>query len=307
MASPARTLERQALLVNTGTTYGSSDINTTNTTAPEEIARRFLEQALLTAEQEAPITIATAQNTLQLPEGTYVGDLQDGQPHGYGTLTYHPGNDRIRYTGLWKSGKFHGKGILIYADNSRYEGTFKEGAVTGKGIKHFADHSIYEGPLIRGQMHGKGTMRFSNGDFYDGYWRNGYREATGTYTWRNGDTYTGAWKDSKKEGKGVLVRKDGSRVEGVFKNDVIWEGNLNGTRVTKGGPLLDGIHRIRCALLAVGIVIGLTITGSGLSMSDATTALVFYIVGGALTALTSVTGLIFRKAICNQPRDSDSW
>ncbi len=307
MASSARTLERQPLLVSGGTTYGSSNTISEGTLDPEEIARRFLEQAVRNAGPADSIAVATVQNTLQLPEGTYVGDILHGKPHGHGTLTYHPGGELSRYTGLWKEGKYHGNGILIYTNNCRHEGTFENGLASGQGTRYFPDRSTYVGAFLRDKMHGKGVIRFKNGDIYEGDWVNGNRAGQGKYIWRHGDVYTGGWKDSKKEGKGVLVKTDASRVEGVFKNDVIWEGSLNGKKVTKGGPAMDGIHRVRCTLLAIGIVLGLTIMGSGYSVPDATTSLVFYVLGGTLTGISCLSALIFRRAICNQPRDSRGW
>ena len=41
----------------------------------------------------------------------YVGDINDGKPHGKGTLTYDDGSI---YEGEWKDGKRHGKGVMSF-------------------------------------------------------------------------------------------------------------------------------------------------------------------------------------------------
>jgi len=41
----------------------------------------------------------------------YVGDLNDGKPHGKGTLIY---DDESIYEGQWKDGKRHGKGVMTF-------------------------------------------------------------------------------------------------------------------------------------------------------------------------------------------------
>ncbi|WP_337018402.1 hypothetical protein [Oceanobacillus massiliensis] len=42
----------------------------------------------------------------------YIGDLQDGIPHGYGKAYYTDSED-IAYEGDWKEGKPHGEGIFF--------------------------------------------------------------------------------------------------------------------------------------------------------------------------------------------------
>jgi hypothetical protein len=60
--------------------------------------------------------------TLHLKEGTYHGEVLNGQPHG--------------------------KGILKFNDGSVYEGTFENGTRTGYGKMIWPNGEVYEGASI---------------------------------------------------------------------------------------------------------------------------------------------------------------
>lgn len=109
-----------------------------------------------------PIVEATVQTTLTFPDGQYVGDVRDGQPHGRGTMQYYPALERRRYEGEWQEGEFHGRGLLIYSDGRRYEGQWENGLFHGQGVFIQADgRSRYEGEWQFGGQHGKGKFHIS--------------------------------------------------------------------------------------------------------------------------------------------------
>jgi hypothetical protein len=57
--------------------------------------------------------------------GTYKGDLRDGEPDGYGTITYNSGE---KFTGQFRNGLAHGHGTLTSATGEiLYDGLYENG------------------------------------------------------------------------------------------------------------------------------------------------------------------------------------
>ncbi|WP_150777838.1 MORN repeat-containing protein [Pandoraea sputorum] len=91
--------------------------------------------------------------------GMYLGEWQDGKPHGYGELRFHDGTvyeghwidglrhgsgsqtdpDGTHYTGEWRSDKKNGPGVQVLRDGSRFEGKWIEGVARGTGVAHNSD------------------------------------------------------------------------------------------------------------------------------------------------------------------------
>ena len=48
-------------------------------------------------------------------EGFYIGERNQGKPHGQGILKYHP-NDlgKVKYNGMWQKGLKHGFGTMSW-------------------------------------------------------------------------------------------------------------------------------------------------------------------------------------------------
>ena len=66
--------------------------------------------------------------------GTYVGEFQNGRPHGRGTFTAKDGSV---YEGEMESGKKQGEGKLKLPNGDEYSGGFKSGRYAGAGtVKH---------------------------------------------------------------------------------------------------------------------------------------------------------------------------
>jgi hypothetical protein len=84
----------QPLLSALSSSYGSAGQTSLQANPAVERAMEVLRlvAAKQNPQQAAPsIAQATAQQTLTLQEGQYVGDVKDGLPHGRGTMSYHPG------------------------------------------------------------------------------------------------------------------------------------------------------------------------------------------------------------------------
>ena len=90
--------------------------------------------------------------------GKYVGEIENKEPNGQGTLIYSSG---IKYVGEWKDGR------IIYTSTTFFDGR-----------KYVGEYN--------GVPNGQGTMIFENGHKYEGEWKNG-EEWKGTRYDKDGD------------------------------------------------------------------------------------------------------------------------
>jgi hypothetical protein len=109
-------------------------------------------------------------------DATYEGEIVDGEPQGFGILTFNNGD---KYTGDFENNWFHGVGLFEWSNGDVYVyiGDFDEGLRTGFGI--------YTRP---------------SGDQYEGDWLNGERHGYGIYTYPDGTTDKGMWKNNQFQG-----------------------------------------------------------------------------------------------------------
>lgn len=114
----------------------------------------------------------TGNGTTKLKNGSkYSGDFRAGKPHGKGIMYYLNGN---KYLGTWKSGNRHGKGKLIIKGQGSYVGSF-----------------------ISDLVEGYGEFFYQNGDVYKGYFKNGKYHGTGSYTYTDGKAISGSWHENE--------------------------------------------------------------------------------------------------------------
>ena len=93
---------------------------------PEAVAEP---EAAAQVEPEAPVEVTpaaadpafTGRGTVKLPYGTYTGDLKEGKPHGYGTITYT------------KSQKIVPSQKFVAQPGDTFEGDFRNGKISGLG------------------------------------------------------------------------------------------------------------------------------------------------------------------------------
>ena len=106
---------------------------------------------------------------------SYTGETENGQPHGYGAMTYSTGET---ITGRWVSGELKEIALILTGDEEARPGDLPtpeytyEPLTDGEGIKRYPDGSVYEGNFKGGQPSGQGIMRsrfgVSIGEFRDG-------------------------------------------------------------------------------------------------------------------------------------------
>ncbi len=135
---------------------------------------------------------------LHTKDGTYMGEVSDKKPHGYGQLVYKDGT--TRYTGSWKWGLKDGKGIIIiqslgslFRTDGSYEGDWTLDHMQGIGNCLFSRQGCTKGVLnsMKGRFRTIYSMekviRWINyigelrtfEDNYIGSFRNGYRNGQG--------------------------------------------------------------------------------------------------------------------------------
>ena len=124
----------------------------------------------------------------------YEGELEDGEPHGYGIL-YDKDGIKV-YVGEWIDGEAHGRGALYYSDGTKqYEGEWKDSKWQGQGIEYLED----------------GTKK------YEGEWKDGLRQGQGMEYLEDGAWYLGEFKFGKWHGQGILYNADGTSYVGEWR------------------------------------------------------------------------------------------
>ena len=168
--------------------------------------------------------------TLQLAEGKYEGDIQDGQPHGNGKIFYNVDNekDRVSYEGTFENGLPSGQGTMIWKDGQKYIGGWLKGMRSGWGTEYFPNGVKVEGTSVNGKWNGKVTIYDINGDRYEMMAKNDdILNGKGTLYFSDGRKYVGNFVNGVRKGYGVLYSPDGDRYEGNFENGMFHgKGNL---------------------------------------------------------------------------------
>tara|TARA_B100000787_G_scaffold74742_1_gene55057 strand:+ start:1799 stop:2950 length:1152 start_codon:yes stop_codon:yes gene_type:complete len=124
------------------------------------------------------------------------------------------------YTGSFKEGFMHGKGVYKWKSGGSYEGEFRENYFEGHGIRIYKDGAKYEGGYKYNKRHGKGKITYSSGNTYMGDWQFNYKHGRGLSINKDGYSYTGLMRFDKKEGKGKQKWKNGDVFIGSFKEDL---------------------------------------------------------------------------------------
>ena len=149
---------------------------------------------------------------------TYTGQFRDGLPHGRGMAVSENG---YYYEGYFLKGKLNHHGRAIYLSGNVYEGEYHDGKAHGKGRMTFSSGEVYEGEYHDGKAHGKGRMMFSSGDVYEGEWHHDKRHGKGKYTYSYGEVYEGEYQHNKRHGKGKYTFSSGDVYEGEYHDGIV--------------------------------------------------------------------------------------
>ena len=139
----------------------------------------------------------------------YVGEIQDGKPHGFGKLTSPNG---YIYMGDWYHGEKSGNGSEWKPDGEKYIGQFKSGNRHGAGIIYYPDGTSYAGDIKMNKLEGYGTRHYQDNDKFIGFWKNDYRENRGVL-YRHGQLSYGIFKQGQLQES--LLPQDMNRDYGI--------------------------------------------------------------------------------------------
>lgn len=136
----------------------------------------------------------------------FSGKFENGSPDGL--LNYYK-KGKLRYSGLWKMGKYHGMGIQYFENGQSMEGIWYDGVLskTPKTKINF-NNGEYYGNVLNGEPNGVGEIVYSNGNKYVGGWKNGHFNDEGTYTIVNKGTILGEWNEGVLNGYTELDFKE---------------------------------------------------------------------------------------------------
>jgi serine protease Do len=103
-------------------------------------------------------------------DAIYEGEIDNGVPEGYGTLTYSNGD---KYVGEFVEGYFHGVGTYEWSVGDTYIGSWIKGNRTGYGLYTWPNGAKYEGDFLNGEREGYGIYTYPDGSTLKGKWKNG--------------------------------------------------------------------------------------------------------------------------------------
>lgn len=195
---------------------------------------------------------------------TYVGELKDNLPNGYGIITDDETKNTV-YTGLVDFDKPYGlvEGARTYDDGTFFIGKFSDGKPSD-GIKIFSNGDTFDGIFVNGEFE-SGKYTFSNGDIFDGTFVDG-NYSYGIYYCSNGTIFEGSFSDNKPS-EGTIV----------FPNNIVFTGTF------KDGKMFKGIYTDDSGLVFDGSIINdkpyygnfYDHDGNYLGLYDASTGLIY--------------------------------
>lgn len=120
--APAADSTKVAVPADTATADTATAAKTAET---EKAEPEKAEPEKVKAEQKQPVSkqpaVKNGRGTVNLGYGKYTGDLKDGKPHGYGTITYTDNHKIV-------SSKDY-----VALPGDRFEGEFRDGRISGIG------------------------------------------------------------------------------------------------------------------------------------------------------------------------------
>lgn len=140
-------------------------------------------------------------------KGSYVGEFEGGEFHGYGRLEVPISHleDEV-YEGYWVDGARNGRGKHWNGRGNLYIGEWRDDKRHGKG-SYFINL-----PEWRENEHSEFWLR-DNTENYSGDFRDGHYHGQGSYRWPDGQRYEGGFFASEKHGPGTFYYPTGTRRE----------------------------------------------------------------------------------------------
>lgn len=140
--------------------------------------------------------------------GVYEGGLQNGEPHGHGTINYSSG---MSFTGDFQNGQAHGHGVLKSSTGTvLFDGTYDNGS-RKEGTTIYEDGRTFTGTYDWDGTRKEGTLKSANGEVLfkgtfslSGYYDTGYGKEEGG-SGVEAFVYVGNFKDLSWNGEGTIT------------------------------------------------------------------------------------------------------
>jgi len=177
-------------------------------------------------------------NEILIDGNKYVGELNNGKPHGKGTMSYTDGN---KYVGEWKNGELHGKGTYYSPEGFRFVSEFRNDEPYGQFTVYIPDGTIIVGDA-KDEMK-IATITFPDGNIYIGELNDDFeRHGQGKMTYSNGTTKEGIWKEDEFQ-----YAKNESTPKNNYSNDeeLLPAASGTGFAVTSDGYVVTNNHVIK--------------------------------------------------------------
>ncbi|MBC8411997.1 MAG: SEL1-like repeat protein [Rhodobacteraceae bacterium] len=177
-------------------------------------------------------------NEILIDGNKYVGELNNGKPHGKGTMSYTDGN---KYVGEWKNGELHGKGTYYSPEGFRFVSEFRNDEPYGQFTVYIPDGTIIVGDA-KDEMK-IATITFPDGNIYIGELNDDFeRHGQGKMTYSNGTTKEGIWKEDEFQ-----YAKNESTPKNNYSNDeeLLPAASGTGFAVTSDGYVITNNHVIK--------------------------------------------------------------
>ncbi|HEY6241812.1 MAG TPA: hypothetical protein VIW78_13370 [Burkholderiales bacterium] len=111
-------------------------------------------------------------------QNSYSGGCANGKAEGQGNA-----RGSAVYSGEFREGRKHGRGVKTWPWGDRYDGEFADDAKQGNGTYTWGAGSAFAG------------------DRYEGGFAADKRNGYGVYVWSSGDSYAGPWKEDAVAGR----------------------------------------------------------------------------------------------------------
>jgi hypothetical protein len=130
------------------------------------------------------------QDHIEATEISYEGEKMDGMKHGAGRLR----SKGMTYVGDFQEDQKHGVGTITWDDGRKYEGHFEDDSFHGSATMAWPDGRKYIGQYVMGKKNGSGCFSWPDGRKYTGQWIAGKRHGIGVYTNAKGFTRKSLWQ-----------------------------------------------------------------------------------------------------------------
>ena len=163
-------------------------------------------------------------------EGTFRNGLLDGQGKKcllYKLYDYAEQEYYLTYTGQFKGGSMHGKGLLygegiqgdVSLDGEWVNNNFMKGTMVEEYIVSDEDRTVetYTGEFLNNQRNGQGVLKTDEGT-YTGTFVDGFPHGNGKYIFADGRIYEGEMKDGVPNGVGKMTLKNKQVLNGKFED-----------------------------------------------------------------------------------------